>query len=414
MIATETGREASAEFHFLSEYQTFRVRPRSFGFSLLFHAAVVAVLIWLGSAAAALPPERPIYDSIIQPQEKTIVWRHLTAPLPNLDSSTRPPKQGPSSGKLRANQVVIADAKKGSEKEFVWQPTPIKLPDPVKAPNLIALQPPSVAAPPPPPRAKPREFVPPPITPKAQAAQIPVPVAPSAATAPQLTASLPSIADPGQVKIYRTFVAPPAQKSGSGSTPNANPLPDAPDAPNAAQNATASIAAINLDGILGEAPALPPGRRPGNFSAAPNVGDPAAEKGGRGTVPGLTTRGRSARPKRAECKSGRRGRISSEARDSLPGNPVSRRGFVAVGAAAAGGAAHSGGDRPAVSRSSGLYHDRARRRGCRNTRAIGLCGSARPNQSAGRCRYERRCRKNRSWPPCPRIAGARRPISGCS
>ena len=291
-------RTASAEtdtsgFHFLSEYQTYGTKSRSFVFSVLFHVAIGAALILVSNTVVATP-SRPIYDTIIQPEEKKIVWRHLQAELPNIDSSTKRPKQGPARGRTRSRQVAIADSKDGSHSEFVWQDTPVELPKPVKAPNLIALHPPSVAEPPPPPPPKLRDFVPPPTAPKpqpTQAAPLNVPSAPSAAINPQLTANLPSVVVTGQLKVYRPFVAPPAQKTGAGTAAGTD-AKSAPDAPNTTQTSNANIAAINLDRLLGESPVVP-GRRPGNFSAAPAEGDPSVERGAPSLVPGLTTRGRN-------------------------------------------------------------------------------------------------------------------------
>ena len=283
----------SAGFHFLSEYQTYGLKSRSFFFSALFHLAVGVALILQKNTATA-SPSRPIYETLIQPEEKKIVWRHLQAELPNIDSSTKRPKEGPARGRTRAKQVAIAESKNGSKSEFVWQETPIELPKPVKAPNLIALHPPSVPAPAPPPPPKLRDFVPPPMTSQPQPAQpaaLPVPAPPVAIANPQLTASLPSIAETSQPKIYRAFVAPPSQKTGTGTSAGTETKP-MPDAPSSTQASNSNIAAINLDHLLGESPVVP-GRRPGNFSTAPTEGAPSVEKGGRGLVPGLTTRGRN-------------------------------------------------------------------------------------------------------------------------
>jgi hypothetical protein len=287
------------EFHFLSEYRTYSVKGRSFLFSVIFHAAVVAALLVLQrTTPAQLEQEtRPIYEEIIRPQEKKIIWYRLKSELPNIDSSTTRPKEGPAHGRTRSPQVAIAESKNGSPKEFVWQEAPVVLPPPVKAPNLIALHAPAVeppAPPPPPPKAKPRDFVPPPVMPKPQPPPQPVEIpvaAPTAVVNPQVTASLPSIVQAGQVKVYRPFVAPPSQQKSTAAVGTGTSVVAAPDATTTDQQANANIAAINLDRLLGTSEVVP-GRRPGNFSTAPEIGEPAAEKGGRGLVPGLTTRGR--------------------------------------------------------------------------------------------------------------------------
>ena len=291
-------------FSFLSENRTYRLKSRSFVLSVLVHAAIcAALLLQKNLPAQAQTPGRQIYETLIQPQEKKLVWYHLKKELPNIDSSTSRAKVGPNRGRIRSPQLVIADSKKGSKKQVVWQDTPVELKTDVKVQNLISLHPPAVLeakALPPPPAPKPREFVPPPTGPQPQPAQpalIPLPLAPYAGANPVVpTAALPSVLEAGQMKVYRPFVAPPGQKGGTGTTAGTGTDNTAvPDAPNVGQPTGVNMAAINLDPLLGGASNLPPGRRPGNFSSGPNVGEPSAERSGRGTamVPGLTTRGRN-------------------------------------------------------------------------------------------------------------------------
>jgi outer membrane biosynthesis protein TonB len=282
---------ADSAFGFLSDSRVYPRRPRSFGYSLLFHVAVVTFLLLQKNTADA--PDRPIYDTIIRPRETKIIWQPLQRKLPDIDSSTHRAKVAPSRGKIQAPQVVIADSKTGSKSEFVFQDKPVELPKEVKAPNLIALKPPAVPEAQPSPPPKPREFVPPPPAARpqpAQPAQLALAPPPVADANPKLTASLPQVLETDPVKVYRAFVAPPpSKKSGAGSGTSAAAGPDAPKVDLASN---ANIAAVNLDSILGAPSALPAGRRPGNFSSAPVVGDPAAEKSGKAAlVPGLTVRG---------------------------------------------------------------------------------------------------------------------------
>jgi hypothetical protein len=284
-----------ADFSFLSESRPYGtksgMKSRSFAYSLVFHAAVVTfLLLQKGNPENS---SRPIYDTLIRPQENRIIWQPLNRKLPNIDSSTNPVKQAPSRGKLRSPQVVIAQSKLGSSKEFVFQDKPVELPPDVKAPNLIALRPPAIleTQPSPPPPPKPREFVPPPAAVRPQPAQLaalPLAPPPVVDTSPKVTMSLPQVMQANQAKVYRRFVAPQAVKKTGVGTGTVS----MPDAPKVDLNSDANIAAVNLDSVLGTASTLPPGRRPGNFSAAPVNGEPAAEKSsGAALVPGLTVRG---------------------------------------------------------------------------------------------------------------------------
>src|SRR5579863_2558797 len=55
----------------------YRVRPTSFIFSILFHVGVVSGLLLLPHEEfreRAQAHDRPIYDTLIKPEEKKIVW----------------------------------------------------------------------------------------------------------------------------------------------------------------------------------------------------------------------------------------------------------------------------------------------------------------------------------------------------
>src|ERR1700677_2663844 len=83
----------SSAFSFLSDSRNYPLKSRSFAWSVLFHLAVIAVLMLQKSPTEFT--SRPIYDSIIRPQEDKIVWRHLSVKLPDIDSSTKRVKQAP-------------------------------------------------------------------------------------------------------------------------------------------------------------------------------------------------------------------------------------------------------------------------------------------------------------------------------
>lgn len=285
---------SASDFSFLSESRTYRLKSGSFAYSLLFHMTVVGVLLVQRNTVEA--PSRPIYDTVIRPRETKIIWQPLSRKLPDINSSTSQVKQAPSRGRLQSPQLVIADSKKGSRTEFVFQDKPVELPPEVKAPNLIALQPPAILeAQQAPPRPQRREFVPPPTVAQPHAAQpviLPLAPPPVADANPKLTASLPQVLQANPVKVYRPFVAPqPVKRAETGAGVGAASVPEAPKVD---MVSNANVAAVNLDSILGATPALPPGRRPGSFSTGPVTGAPAAEKSGTAVlVPGLTVRGQN-------------------------------------------------------------------------------------------------------------------------
>ena len=141
----------------------YRIRPASFIFSILFHVAVVTGLLMLPHEEfreQALLHDRPIYDALIKPEEKKIVW-YSPPPkkqLPNVSAEQRigtfPLPRAPK----KADVAIIATAPKPkSVKQFVWQPVPkVELRQDLPAPNLIARAAMAIPAPPPPPEPKPK------------------------------------------------------------------------------------------------------------------------------------------------------------------------------------------------------------------------------------------------------------------
>src|ERR1700677_3749956 len=138
----------------------YRIRPTSFVLSIIFHVAVVSGLL-LAPHVASKDPEhnRPIYEELIKPESKRIVWfSPPKKPLPDVPAQQRigtfPKPRAP----LKSTVAIIATAPKPkSEKQFIWQPVPkVEIHQDLPAPNLIAKAAMSIPAPPPPPEPKPR------------------------------------------------------------------------------------------------------------------------------------------------------------------------------------------------------------------------------------------------------------------
>src|ERR1700690_3017312 len=69
--------------------QGYRIRPRSFVFSVGFHCVVVASL-FLIPAYNYSAPKRPIYDELVRPGAHKIIWYNFRKePLPDVDSANR-------------------------------------------------------------------------------------------------------------------------------------------------------------------------------------------------------------------------------------------------------------------------------------------------------------------------------------
>lgn len=310
----------------------YRVKPTSFVFSILFHVVVVTGLLLLPHAPfqnEAQAHDRPIYDELIKPEEKKIVW-YAPPPkpqpkkeLPDVSATERigtfPLPRAPR----KADTAIIATSPKPkSVKQFIWQPVPkVQLPQDLPAPNLIARAAMAIPAPPPPPEPKPKFDKPdtkgvkspqpnisPPATngdvnkaeqtntqpveiPQPRKAFIPPPPSknPPRVVIPVQTADLPT----PDANITGSATARSVLPDGIGAPSFSKGLPPPPSAPpgpvNQAGNGKVDIAVVGLNpNAKGK---VPDGSRPGQFAQAPNVGAVATGdvSGGFG-VPGLTIR----------------------------------------------------------------------------------------------------------------------------
>jgi hypothetical protein len=300
----------------------YRIQPTSFILSIVFHVVVVTGLLLMPHADSKNQARyKPIYDDLIRPQEKKIVW--YTPPkkaLPEVSAQERigtfPTPRAPEKS---AVAIIATAPKPQSVKQFIWQPVPkVEIHQDLPAPNLIARAAMSIPAPPPPPEPKPKVDKPDmpgvkspqanisPPTPKGdvtkaeqntQPVEIPkppkafIPPPPaqrvSRAVLPVPTADVPL----PDASVTGTPTARAALPDGIGApafSKGAPPPPTAPPGPsNQAGNGKVDIAVVGLH--PNDKGAVPDGSRPGQFAQAPTVGEIATGevKGGIG-VPNLT------------------------------------------------------------------------------------------------------------------------------
>jgi hypothetical protein len=305
--------------------QEYRIRPRSFVFSVGFHCIVIAALALL-PAYVDTAPKKPIYDELVRPEAHKIIWYDFRKPLPDVEAAKRVGTFPKPRGRELSREAIIAMSPKAkSSKQFIWQPVPkLQIHQDVPAPNVVARMSTAVIAPPPEPKKevrpdieaprapqlntspqtpngdlkraleaneaiaipKPRKaFVPPPPKP-AQQARLSIPVQPAEVAMPDASiVGSPNITNP-----LPAGLGAPSFSKGAAPPPNATP-----GLTNSAGNAKADIAVASLHPSNGP---LPDGSRGGQFSKAPNVGEPATgEVSGTGlTVPNLTIKEDRSKP----------------------------------------------------------------------------------------------------------------------
>lgn len=302
----------------------YRVRPGSFVLSVLFHVMVVTGLLLMPhvDSAERRVQDRPIYDELIQPEAKKIVWYSVPKPkpLPEVSAQERIGTFPKPRAAEKADLAIIATAPKPeSVKQFIWQKVPkIQIHQDLPAPNLIARAAMAIPAPPPPPEPKPKIDKPdmqgvkspqPNISPpapngdvnKAQPVNtqpVEVPKPPKAFVPPPPRQQPPRLAIPVQTaevpvpdaSITGTPEARALLPQGIGAPSFSKGFPPPPTAApgpvNAVGNGKVDIAVVGLHPDKGP---VPDGSRAGQFSRAPTVGELATGevRGGIG-VPGLT------------------------------------------------------------------------------------------------------------------------------
>ncbi len=300
----------------------YRIRPGSFVLSILFHAVVVGGLLLLPRGnSEERARRRPIYDELIRPEERKLVWYTVPKKLPEVSAEERIGKFPKPRAPKKAEVAIIATAPKPkSVKQFIWQKVPkIEIHQDLPAPNLIARAAMAIPAPPPPPQPKPRID-----KPDTQGVKAPQPNISPPAPNGDVNKAQPIDAQPVEVAQPRkAFVPPPPSQQpprlvlpvqtadvplpdasitgapmaravlpeGIGAPSFSNGAPPPPNGPpgpaNAAGNGKVDIAVVGLH--PNDKGAVPDGSRPGQFAQAPTVGELATGevKGGVG-VPNLT------------------------------------------------------------------------------------------------------------------------------
>jgi hypothetical protein len=299
----------------------YRIRPSSFVLSILFHALAVTGLLLMPRGRPRDPAHmRPIYEELIEPEAKKIVWYAVPKQkLPEVSAQERIGTFPKPRAAIQSPVAIIATAPKPkSVKQFIWQKVPkIEIHQDLPSPNLIARAAMSIPAPPPPPEPKPKIDKPdtkgakapePNISPptpngdpnkalQTQAQPVEIPKSRKAFVAPKPAAQPPRLAIPVQTadvpvpdaSITGTATGRAALPDGIGAPSFSKGTPPPPNGPpgptNSTGNGKVDIAVVGLHPDKGP---LPDGSRPGQFSQAPTVGELATGEVHGAGVPNLT------------------------------------------------------------------------------------------------------------------------------
>jgi TonB family protein len=192
--------------------------------SLLIHGLVLGWVAW-GPERGSEEKPRSLYDQVIAPHEKQLVWFSFRDKLPDVSPLERHGISQPPEARVKVpQQQIVSRARTGRTPQMIWTPAPVlDQPRDLPLPNLMAFETPQAPAPPvKPPPAKPKLFVPPPEAPR-PAAEIAA-LAPAPQIAPQ---SLPqqTLLPQKMAQPVREFVAPREHREAAASPR----LPAAPE-----------------------------------------------------------------------------------------------------------------------------------------------------------------------------------------
>jgi TonB family protein len=314
----------------------------SFALSVTIHGSI---LLWLAlSPQRAAEPRRSLYDEMIKPNERRLVWYNLRQRLPDVAPSAATKVRRPPRALKKFDQTLVAGAAdQRTPRQMIFLPAPeIEVPKPLPLPNVVAVAPPPkrvrVFTPPVEKRQPARLTLPEAPEVQAAAAQAKMPVMRRVFTMPAqkrpalavpLLPDAPGVETAGaqaKMPVMRRVFAMPAQKRPPVAVPL---LPDAPgvetagaqakmpvirrgftappekrqeaadpalpEASGVAPTAVATMAIVGLNPAKAPDFPKPPGSQQAGFSAGPQ---PRAEGGDAATdgievivVPGLTTRG---------------------------------------------------------------------------------------------------------------------------
>ena len=185
--------------------------PVSLALSLAFHASLIGWMFFGPSLGTRAPePEKNIYQQLIAPNEKKLVWYSFKDKLPQVSPlERRGVSRAPRTESKTDKQTIVANARRRSKaKQMVYLPAPPReLDHEVVSPNLFAFAVPKL--PEPEARPAPKLFAPPPEVIRAITPPEPLPAPPEIAAA-ELTTPRP-----------KDFVPPlePARKPAQPTVP---------------------------------------------------------------------------------------------------------------------------------------------------------------------------------------------------
>jgi Gram-negative bacterial TonB protein C-terminal len=301
----------------------YQFRPLSFFASVGVHVLVILALALLPAYHEEPASARPIYDELIRPHERRIVYYAIKKTVPDVTAAQRVGTFSKPRGREFSRDAIVATAPKAqSNQQIIWRPVPkVEIKRDVAAPNMIMRAAAAIPVPIPPPPSPPmppkpnieaprteqanltpqdpdgdpnksrdetvkplelpkprKNFVPP--TPSKREPRLPVPVQVAELPVPDA-----SIAGSSSARMLL-----PDGLGTAGLSKGAPPPPNAPPGPETTEgNGKTDIAVASLH--PGDGP-VPNGARSGAFSKAPDVGEPATgEVSGSGIkVPNLTIR----------------------------------------------------------------------------------------------------------------------------
>ena len=300
----------------------YQFRPSSFFASVSLHTLAILGLGLIPAYEESPTSTRPVYDELIRPNERKIVYYDYKRPLPDVTATERIGTFPKPRGLEFSRDTIIAaapDAK--SAQQIIWRPVPkIQIPRDLASPNVIlrmAAAIPRLAPPPPEPKKKEdkpnidaakaeqanlsppdpqgdpnkaqQENVKPVEVPKPRKAFVPPPASKQPPRLPvqvevaELPVADASITGAGSARMtLPDGIGSAAFSKGNPPPPNAPPGPE-----NVAGNGKTDVAVVSLH--PGNGP-VPDGARSGAFSRAPTVGEPASgDVSGNGLkVPNLT------------------------------------------------------------------------------------------------------------------------------
>jgi hypothetical protein len=278
-------------------HSRYPLKATSFVTSVAVHASIIAILVFIpvGSHAG---PSRPLYETEIKPIERKIVWYKFHENIPNLPATKKIGTAKNPQGRVVSPQIVIATSKDANKsKQFIWQPTPQRIEQEIKAPNLVAVSP----APRPPPAATerpadapakpetakvdpglaavkpPKQFQPPPqpIAPKIPIQAVRIAEAPPIGSVLGGSAPLPEVPSKTLTELKippKRFAPPKASRSAAGTGAEPARVAVTEPAPELSNVGSVNMAIVGLNPSDLPPPTIPVGSLPGQFSTAPKAG----------------------------------------------------------------------------------------------------------------------------------------------